>query len=101
MFIWIVHRISGVILIALIALKIITGYGIIEKFGSEHIEFHRALHRNVFLDAVLFLLFTYHAIYGLRTILIDLGFRRERLLFWVSNGVGFVIFILLVFIFLL
>ena len=101
MFIWLVHRISGVILIALIALKIITGYGIIEEFGSEHIEFYRALHKNKPLDALLFLLFTYHAIYGLRTILVDLGLRRERLLFWVSNALGFVLFILLVLLFLL
>jgi len=82
-------------------LKIITGYGIIEKFGKEHIEFCRRLHRNVFSEVLIFLLFTYHAMYGLRTILFDLGLRRERLLFWVSTVLGFVIFILLVFIFLL
>jgi len=101
MFIWIVHRISGAILIVLIVFKIITGYGIIEKFGKQHIEFYRALHKNKFSDVLLFLLFTYHAIYGLRTMLIDLGFRRERLLFWISNALGCVLFILLVLIFLL
>jgi len=100
MFIWIIHRISGLILIALMAIKIITGYGILGHLGYENIETMRKFHRNpFFVDIPIFLLFIYHAIYGLRTALIDLGLRREKLLFWVSNILGFILFIVVVYIF--
>ena len=101
MFIWIIHRISGLILIALMVIKIITGYGILGRLGYENIEPMRSFHRNPFVEVPLFLLFIYHAIYGLRTTLIDLGLRREKLLFWVSNILGFVLFIFVVYIFLI
>ena len=101
MFIWIVHRISGLILIALMVIKIITGYGILGHLGYENIEPLRKFHRNPFVEVPLFLLFIYHAIYGIRTALIDLGLRREKLLFWVSNILGFVLFIFVVYLFLI
>ena len=101
MFIWIIHRISGLILIALMVMKIITGYGILGHFGYENIEPLRKLHRTPFLEVPLFLLFIYHAMYGLRTSLIDLGLRREKLLFWGSNILGFVFFVIVVYIFLI
>jgi succinate dehydrogenase/fumarate reductase cytochrome b subunit len=82
-------------------IKIITGYGILGHLGYENIEPLRKFHRNPFVEVPLFLLFIYHAMYGLRTALIDLGFRREKLLFWVSNILGFVFFIVVVYIFLI
>jgi succinate dehydrogenase/fumarate reductase cytochrome b subunit len=82
-------------------IKIITGYGILGRLGYENIEPMRSFHRNPFVEVPIFLLFIYHAIYGIRTSLIDLGLRKEKLLFWVSNALGFVLFIFVVYIFLI
>lgn len=93
MFVWIFHRVSGLILIALMAFKIITGYGILGYFGKASIEEMRDFHRTVSVDLPTVGLFIYHALYGVRTCLIDLGLRRERLLFWVFTLLGTVLFI--------
>jgi succinate dehydrogenase/fumarate reductase cytochrome b subunit len=37
-------------------------------------------------------LFVFHALYGVRTILIDAGLKREKLLFWVCTILGLVLF---------
>jgi succinate dehydrogenase/fumarate reductase cytochrome b subunit len=44
-----------------------------------------SLHRNPVIDVLIVVLFTFHSIYGIRTVIIDLGFRKEKFLFWVSN----------------
>lgn len=92
MFIWIFHRVSGVILIVLMGIKIATGFGIMGRFGAGAIEPMRALHRELALDLPLLGLFVYHAIYGLRTILVDLGLRKEKPLFWISTLLGALLF---------
>jgi succinate dehydrogenase/fumarate reductase cytochrome b subunit len=93
MFVWIFHRVSGVILIVLMGIKIATGLGIMGRFGVNVIETMRALHREPALDLPLLGLFIYHALYGLRTIAIDMGLKRERLLFWISTLLGLLLFI--------
>ena len=95
MFVWIFHRVSGVILIVLIGFKIFTGYGILGRFGVNVIEIMRALHRSLALDLSLVFLFIFHALYGIRTCLIDLGFRGERIMFWMLTVLGVILFFLL------
>ena len=95
MFVWVFHRISGVILILLIGFKFLTGFGIDKQFGQESVEFWRALHNNTALNIILLFLFIYHSLYGLRTIIFDLGYKREKELFWLFSIAGMVLFIVL------
>jgi succinate dehydrogenase/fumarate reductase cytochrome b subunit len=93
MFVWIFHRVSGVLLIVLMGLKIYTGFGILGKYGEKAIEPMRALHHHVLVDSLIIGLFIYHALYGLRTCLIDLGLRGEKQLFWIFTVAGTILFI--------
>lgn len=81
MFIWLFHRISGVALIVLIGIKILTSYFLFTK--EQKPDWALSLHRQPVLDVLLLILFTFHSAYGLRTILIDFGYRKEKALFWV------------------
>jgi succinate dehydrogenase/fumarate reductase cytochrome b subunit len=83
MFIWLFHRISGVFLIVLIGIKIFTGYFLFTK-GTKP-DWALSLHRQPTLDVLILVLFTFHSVYGLRTIAIDLGYRKEKRLFWISH----------------
>ncbi len=83
MFIWLFHRISGATLIVLIGIKILTGYFLLPKDNRP--DWALSLHRNPVIDVLILILFTFHSIYGIRTIIIDFGYRKEKQLFWVSN----------------
>jgi succinate dehydrogenase/fumarate reductase cytochrome b subunit len=83
MFIWLFHRISGVTLIVLFGIKILTSYFLFTK--DKKPDWALSLHRNPVLDIILLILFTFHSIYGLRTVAIDLGYRKEKQLFWIAN----------------
>jgi succinate dehydrogenase/fumarate reductase cytochrome b subunit len=53
------------------------------------------LHTNPFIDTFLIVFVVYHAFYGLRTVIMDLGMRKEKLLFWVFTLLGGVVSALL------
>lgn len=86
MFIWFFHRISGVCLIVLIGIKILTSYFLFAK--DKKPDWALSLHRQPVLDVLILILFTFHSIYGIRTIMIDLGYKKEKVLFWLSNGIA-------------
>jgi len=98
MFIWLFHRISGVSLIILIGIKILTSYFLFTK--DKKPDWALSLHRQPVLDVLLLLLFTFHSIYGLRTIIIDFGYRKEKQLFWLSNVVASIISAALIYIYI-
>jgi succinate dehydrogenase/fumarate reductase cytochrome b subunit len=94
MFIWLFHRISGVTLIVLFGIKILTSYFLFTK--DQKPDWALSLHRHPILDILILILFTFHSLYGLRTVAIDFGYRKEKQLFWVANAAGAVISVALI-----
>ena len=97
MFIWLFHRISGATLIVLIGIKIVTGYFLLPKDNRP--DWALSLHRNPVIDVLILILFTFHSIYGIRTIIIDLGYRKEKQLFWISNIAAAAVSVILIYFF--
>lgn len=89
MFIWVFHRISGLLLIILLCLKFLTSFFLMTK--DKKPDWALVLHTNPLTDTLLIVSAVFHALYGLRTVVIDMGVRREKLLFWVFTVLGFVL----------
>ncbi len=81
MFVWIFHRISGLLLILLLSVKLFTSFFLMTK--DQKPDWALVLHTNPLIDTLLIICVVFHAFYGLRTVIIDLGLRKEKLLFWV------------------
>ncbi len=86
MFVWLFHRISGVFLIALFATKIFSSFFLYTK--DKKPDWALGIHRNPVMDILILVLFTFHSMYGLRTIAVDFGYKKEKQLFWLSNILG-------------
>jgi succinate dehydrogenase/fumarate reductase cytochrome b subunit len=86
MFIWVFHRISGLLLIVFLGLKFLTAFFLMTK--GQKPDWALLLHTSPLVDTFLITAGVYHAFYGLRTIVIDLGVRKEKLLFWIFTGLG-------------
>ena len=93
MFIWVFHRISGLLLILLIGIKFLTSFFLLTK--EQKPDWALVLHTNPFIDTLLIISVVFHAFYGLRKVAIDLGLRKEKLLFWVSTLLSLVLSTLL------
>ena len=93
MFVWVFHRLTGLLLVILLSLKFTTSFFLMTK--GQKPDWALVLHTNPFLDVLLILTAVSHAFYGLRTIIIDLGVRKEKLLFWIFSGLIMVVSILL------
>jgi succinate dehydrogenase cytochrome b556 subunit len=93
MFVWVFHRISGLLLILLIGIKLLTSFFLMTK--EQKPDWALVLHTNPFIDTLLIISVVFHALYGLRTVAIDLGLRKEKLLFWVSTVLSLVLSALL------
>lgn len=89
MFVWVFHRISGLLLILLIGIKLLTSFFLMTK--EQKPDWALVLHTNPFIDTLLIISVVFHALYGLRTVAIDLGLRKEKLLFWVSTVLSLVL----------
>jgi len=85
-------RFSGPLLLILVGLKILSGYALAGKI--EGTSWLSTLHQNRILDILLLVVFIFHALYGLRLFLIDLGMmRHERILFWTFSIISIVAFV--------
>jgi succinate dehydrogenase/fumarate reductase cytochrome b subunit len=74
-------RFSGPLLFILVGLKILSGYALTGKIQVA--AWLTNLHLSKTLDFTLIFLFIFHALYGLRLFLIDLGMmKQENILFW-------------------
>ena len=89
MLIWLFHRISGLALILLIGIKIISGYALTGEIQLARTD---TWHVNKTIDVLILFLFIFHSLYGVRTIIIDMGVKREKLLFWSFNSIAIVLF---------
>jgi succinate dehydrogenase/fumarate reductase cytochrome b subunit len=79
-------RFSGPLLLILVGLKILSGYALVGRINE--VFWLSTLHENRILDLLLLFVFIFHALYGLRLFLIDLGMKQERLLFWAFTIMG-------------
>lgn len=93
MFVWLFHRISGIVLFILIGLQIITGYVLGGELKTAWQKAFANMHRAQAINLSILFLFIFHALYGLRTILIDLGIKKEKFLFWFFTILGILIFL--------
>ncbi len=84
-------RFSGPLLLVLVGLKILSGYALIGKLNGD--SWLSRLHQNQTFDLILLFVFIFHACYGLRLFLIDLGMvKQEKLLFWAFTLFSFILF---------
>ncbi len=85
-------RFSGPSLIILVGLKILSGYSLVGRIqGASWLS---TLHINKTLDLLLLFVFIFHALYGLRLFLIDLGMvKEEKILFWASTIISAGLFV--------
>ena len=86
-------RFSGPLLLLLVGLKILSGYTLVGKIeGGSWLS---GLHQNKTFDFILLFLFIFHALYGIRLFLIDLGMvKQEKPLFWTFTLMSIALFIL-------
>ena len=93
MFVWIFHRVTGVLLIFLLGFQLFTGFYQASSSNQEFVAVIADLHRHAALNCVMVFCAMFHASYGIRTILMDLGLRREKLLFWVCTLVAAALYV--------
>jgi succinate dehydrogenase/fumarate reductase cytochrome b subunit len=78
--------VTGLLLIGLLAIKFLTSFFLMTK--AQKPDWALLLHTNPLTDTFLIVAGVYHAFYGLRTIVIDLGVRKEKALFWIFTSLG-------------
>lgn len=93
---WLIQRITALILLIVFPLKMYSGYAITGKVPGQ--AFLSSIHTNSLLDTLLIFAIIFHALYGIRVILIDLGFVKDnRGIFKLFTILGSVIFAVLFF----
>jgi succinate dehydrogenase/fumarate reductase cytochrome b subunit len=91
-FIRVFHRWSGISLILIVALKILSGLSAAGRIMFLPVSRAYALHLTAWLDVPLLLLFYFHALYGLYKIMQG-KIQKKVLLFWCANIIGLLLFV--------
>ena len=86
MFVWITHRITGLVLFVTISFKIFTAFFMMTKQAKP--DWAILLHTNPVIDTLLIVAAVFHGLYGIRTVIIDLGIRKEKPFFWIFSSIG-------------
>ncbi len=85
---WLIHRISGLIMIGLFAVKFVTAFFLLPDDKPSWAVF---LHRHPAVDISLIFLVSLHTCFGLKNILFEIGFRREKLLVYGAAAVALIL----------
>src|SRR6185295_8353188 len=95
---WLTQRISAICLFLLIPVKIYSGWAkkIDLPFPEAMVGSPGKVHTNAAIDVALLFFFLLHGFYGLRVILIDLGWIREDTFFWRTLALALGIFVFVV-----
>jgi succinate dehydrogenase/fumarate reductase cytochrome b subunit len=86
------HRVSGLALIVVVALKILSGYAVTGRLAFWNPEQATLIHTAKLIDVPLVFLFIFHSLYGIYKIL-QPRFLNKAVLFWTLNAAGCVLFI--------
>jgi succinate dehydrogenase/fumarate reductase cytochrome b subunit len=86
------HRVTGLALIVVVALKILSGYAVTGRVRIWDSEGGSLIHLSKWIDAPLLFLFTFHSLYGIYKML-QPHVMNKALLFWILNAIGSVLFI--------
>ena len=81
-FAWMIQRISALVLVVVVPLRMYTGYGVLGKVPWFKAGSAAGFHMNTTLDITMLLCILLHAFYGIRVMLIDVGWIREDKFFW-------------------
>lgn len=71
---WIVQRVAGVALLVLVPLKVLGGWAFRQDIPFD--SFLVRMHLNGAVDVALITAVAFHAVFGVRTVLIDVGLVR-------------------------
>ena len=82
---WLIHRISGLIMFGLFILKFVTAFYLLPDDKPSWALF---LHRHPAVDISLIFLICHHTCFGLKTMLFEIGFRKEKLLVYSATVVA-------------
>lgn len=76
---WVVQRLGAVVLLILVPLKVVSGWAFREDIPGRDLLVR--IHTNGLIDVALIAAIAFHAAFGVRTMLIDIGWVRtaERL----------------------
>ena len=100
MFVWLFHRLSGALLIGLLSAQLFTGFFQASSSNLGWVKTVAELHRHAGLNCLLVFCVIFHGLYGVRTIALDLGLKKERLLFWTCTILGAILFVAFLIIYL-
>ncbi|WP_018924897.1 hypothetical protein [Salsuginibacillus kocurii] len=90
---WLIQRITAVMLVVLLPLKIYSGYAMVGDLPGG--PFITALHVNAFVDSLLLFAVIFHSLYGIRVLLIDAGVVKDnRSIFTIFTILGSLLFVL-------
>ena len=90
---WLAQRVSAIGLFFLIPVKIYSGWAAKDKVPyPDFLGSSKKVHFNSGIDIILLLFFLLHGFYGMRVILIDIGWIREDTFFWRTLAAALALF---------